>query len=74
MALVDKLDEKPASQMSKSHTDTKGTFTRFKKDGETFLQIDTYGSVNREKKDSQSQTIRFTPNAIKQLKKILETF
>jgi len=40
-------------------------------DGRKSLQIDTYGSAYRKMPDKKSQSIRFSPEAIKQLRKIL---
>jgi hypothetical protein len=41
------------------------------KNSEKFLQIDTYGSSDRQEQAKKSQSIRFSPEAIKQLKEIL---
>lgn len=35
------------------------------------LQVDTYGSVHRKMPNKKSQSIRFSPQAIKQLREIL---
>jgi len=40
--------------------------------GEKLLQIDTFGSSDREMPNKVSQSIQFSPSAIIQLKKILE--
>ena len=40
-------------------------------DGKNNLQIDTYGSTKRQIPGKKSQSIRFSPEAISQLKKIL---
>ena len=40
-------------------------------DGRKSLQIDTYGSAYRKMPDKKSQSIRFSPEAIAQLRKIL---
>jgi hypothetical protein len=37
-----------------------------------YLQIDTYSSKMRRNPDTLSQTIRFTPEAIEQLKAVLQ--
>lgn len=39
--------------------------------GQTYLNIRTYGSVNREKPESLSQKLQLGPEAIEQLKRIL---
>jgi hypothetical protein len=41
-------------------------------DGEKFLQIDTYGSKARKIPGKKSQSIRFTAEAVAQLRKIIE--
>lgn len=40
-------------------------------DGRKSLQIDTYGSAHRKMPDKKSQSIRFSPEAITQLREIL---
>jgi hypothetical protein len=40
-------------------------------DGRRSLQIDTYGSAQRKMQDKKSQSIRFSPEAIDQLRRIL---
>lgn len=70
MALVDKLDELKLEKNSK-HQSVDCTFTVVKEGGETFLQIDTYGSSHRQIKNKKSQSLRFSPKAIAQLKEIL---
>lgn len=40
-------------------------------DGRKSLQIDTYGSAHRKMPNKKSQSIRFSPEAIKQLRRIL---
>lgn len=40
-------------------------------DGHKSLQIDTYGSAQRKFTNKKSQSIRFSPEAIEQLRKIL---
>lgn len=40
--------------------------------GKKYLQIDTFGSEDREFTGKVSQSIQFSPDAIKQLKQILE--
>jgi hypothetical protein len=41
-------------------------------DGSKYLQVDTYGSSGRRFQGKKSQSIRFTPEAIEQLTKIIE--
>jgi hypothetical protein len=40
-------------------------------DGRKSLQIDTYGSAYRKMPDKKSQSIRFSPEALDQLRQIL---
>lgn len=40
-------------------------------DGRTYLQLDTYGSSERQFPGKKSQSIRFAPEAIQQLKSLL---
>ena len=57
------------------HTESDATFSIVHGDrGEVFLQVDTYGSSKRKKKGKKSQSIRFSPQAVDQLKKILGKF
>ncbi len=71
MALVNTI-KKNTLETSSKHKPVECTFSKVEKDGEKFLQIDTYGSKERKLKGKKSQTIRFTPKAIKSLKDILE--
>lgn len=70
MALVKKLEE---IQLERDvpHKEVNCTFTIVTKGGQQFLQIDTYGSKERQYEGKKSQSIRFSPKAIKQLKEIL---
>jgi hypothetical protein len=40
-------------------------------DGRKYLQLDTYGSTERQIKGKKSQSLRLTPEAISQLKEII---
>lgn len=40
-------------------------------DGQNLLQIDSYGSAKRKKPGKKSQSLRFTPQALDQLRRIL---
>ena len=68
MALVRKLLEQKLEKGSR-HEEVKCTYSIV--DGQ-YLQIDTYGSADREVPDQKSQTIRFAPEAVAQLKAILQ--
>ena len=39
--------------------------------GKQYLQIDTYGSVSRQMPGKKSQSLRLSPEAIRQLREIL---
>ncbi len=41
--------------------------------GRRCLQIDTYGSPGRKLPGKKSQSVRFTPDALRELRSILET-
>ena len=72
MAIVRKLEAIHLSKKS-SHTEVSGTYTIITEDnGEKYLQVDTYGSAEREKSGIKSQSIRFSPDAIIQLKSIID--
>lgn len=42
--------------------------------GERYLQIDTYGSIERMVPGKKSQSVRFAPEAIEQLKRLLQEY
>jgi hypothetical protein len=56
------------------HTEVDGTYAIVSdKEGKN-LQIDTYGSLQRKMPGKKSQSIRFGPEAISQLKAILDEY
>lgn len=56
------------------HTEVDCTYSIVGDDlGERWLQIDTYGSRDRQMTGKKSQSIRLAPGAIEELKKILST-
>jgi hypothetical protein len=70
MAIVRKL-ERITLERGSSHTEVNCTYSIIQdRDGKS-LQIDTYGSANRKMPDKKSQSIRFSPEAIAQLREIL---
>jgi hypothetical protein len=72
MALVDNL-EKITLVRSVPHSIVNGTYSIVLDDnGEMLFQIDTYGSDQRQIQGKKSQSIRFTPKAIRQLSSIIE--
>ena len=52
------------------HTECAGVIRKIEVDGQKFIQIDTYGSVNREIPDKLSQSLRLTEEAFQQLMKL----
>jgi len=71
MAIVKKLTRLQLEKDTK-HTDVDCTYSVVESNGgEKHLQIDTYGSDKRKILHKKSQSIRFTPEAIRQLKDII---
>lgn len=71
MALVREL-ELVTFDHGSPHTETNATYSIVTAgDGQRLLQIDTYGSAARQIPGKKSQTIRFAPEAIEQLRRIL---
>ncbi len=54
------------------HSECHGTIRAVEVDGEKFIQIDTYGSREREFQNKLSQSLRLTEAAFNQLKKLGE--
>ena len=52
------------------HTECSGVIRKIEVDGQKFIQIDTYGSVNREIPNKLSQSLRLTEEAFQQLMKL----
>lgn len=72
MAVVKRID--PMSlEVETRHTEAECTYSIVHYGGIKYLQIDTYGSPNRELRGKKSQSIRFAPEAIDGLKRILTT-
>ncbi|MES0446127.1 MAG: hypothetical protein ABUJ92_06240 [Desulfobacterales bacterium] len=72
MAIVKKLYPIYLDRDSK-HSDVNCTYAIITDDlGDKYLQIDTYGSATRKIPGKKSQSIRFSPEAIDQLKEILK--
>lgn len=71
MAIVRKL-EKLDLERDSTHKDVDATFSVVTDEtGRRHLQVDTYGSKERKYAGKKSQSIRFSPEAIAQLKTIL---
>jgi hypothetical protein len=72
MAIVRKL-ESITLEADVKHTEVDCTYSIVEdSSGEKCLQIDTYGSKKRKIPGKKSQSIRFSPDAIKQLKSIID--
>ncbi len=73
MAIVNELEHLVLDRDS-NHTTASCTYSIIENTDGRFLQIDSYGSTSRQEKGKKSQSIRFSPQAIEQLKAILKTF
>jgi hypothetical protein len=70
-----RIENMMVAEMSRNsvHESVEATYAIFQtSDGETYLQVDTYGSPGRAIPGKKSQSIQFGPNGIAQLKQILE--
>ncbi len=72
MATVRKLEQRDLERFAR-HTEVDGSYSIIELDGEKFLQIDTYGSKQRQDKGKTSQSLRFSQETIEQLLKIIKT-
>ena len=71
MAVVRKLEQAKLEKGS-SHTEVECTYSIVESNEGRYLQVDTYGSATRKIPGKKSQSIRFAPEAIRQLKLLLE--
>jgi hypothetical protein len=72
MAIVRHLNEQPL-QVESKHSETECTYSLVKdKEGIKYLQVDTYGSPDRKIEGKKSQSIRFSPEAISELRRIID--
>jgi hypothetical protein len=72
MAIIRKL-ERVSLERDSRHTEVNCTYSIVvDEQGKKSLQIDTYGSATRKIPGKKSQSIRYSPEAIEQLKGILE--
>ncbi|WP_319380549.1 hypothetical protein [Thiomicrorhabdus sp.] len=71
MAIVRKLEPITLERDSK-HTEVNATYTVIHDPEGDFLQIDTYGSVDRQEIGKKSQSIRLSPTALIQLESLLK--
>lgn len=71
MAIVRSLNHMTLERETR-HTEVNGTYSVIVDAGNRkYLQIDTYGSADRQILDKKSQSIRFSPEAIQELREIL---
>jgi len=70
MAIVRKLEQLLLERDSK-HTEVECTYSIINERDGDYLQVDTYGSKSRQEQGKKSQSIRFSPEAIRQLKEII---
>ena len=70
MARIDQLEEIQKERLAK-HAPIKAGFTIFKANGETILQIDSYGSADRQIPGKVSQSLQFGEKGIEALRSIL---
>jgi hypothetical protein len=72
MAIVRKLTQQ-ALQRDSRHTECDCTYSIVHdSNGKRYLQLDTYGSDSRQIPNKKSQSIRFAPEAIEELKLLLK--
>ena len=73
MALITKDNIKKIDKERNSvHNKVRATYTVFTSSGETYFQIDTYGSATKELKDKISQSIQVDKDMAKELIKLLK--
>lgn len=71
MAKIRSLTEKSIT-VRKRHSEVDATFSIVEGEhGEKCFQIDTYGSDEREKPGAKSQSLRFGPESVEVLKRLL---
>jgi len=71
MAVIRRLEHVTLERGS-AHTEVECTYSIIDNNEGRCLQIDTYGSALRRIPGKKSQSIRFAPEAIKQLKLLLQ--
>lgn len=70
MALITKLEEISLEKIT-PHKEVNCTFSIVYENNKKYLQVDTYGSRDRQILDKKSQSLRFSPEALEQLRDIL---
>ena len=71
MAVVKRFSIEPQNSRV-GHSECHGSIRAIEVDGEKFIQIDTYGSKDREFRNKLSQSLRLTEAAFNQIKKLGE--
>jgi hypothetical protein len=72
MARIDQIEEITMSRNS-VHGPVQVTYSVFHDvEGNAYLQIDTYGSLDREMPGKKSQSLQFSPAGIQRLREILD--
>lgn len=73
MALVKIMTDLNLDRTPSLHGEVDARYQVFERDGRHILQINTYGSEDREIPGKVSQTLQFGPEGIAQLKAILKS-
>ena len=73
LALIKHLEEKELERDA-AHLEAECSYTVLSIEGGQFLQLDSYGSSRRKMPGKKSQSIRFSLEAIRELRKILSRF
>ena len=72
MALITAL-ERITMERNTVHENVAATYSIFRDDkGDNYLQIDTYGTSHRQIPNKKSQSIQFGPEALNQLREVLD--
>ncbi|TFI46653.1 hypothetical protein E4O93_16870 [Diaphorobacter sp. DS2] len=71
MALIANIKAQPLQSVAK-HSTVECTYTVVITDDGKCLQLDTYGSAGRALPGKKSQSLRFSPEALQQLKQIIQ--
>lgn len=71
MAKIDTLEAASRERPGK-HRPVSATYHVFEADGETILQIDTYGSLERQTPGKITQSIQFGSEGLRSLRAILD--
>ncbi|MGE6489648.1 hypothetical protein [Paenisporosarcina sp. NPDC076898] len=69
MALINKITKE--TRNAKLHNEVEATYNIVTQNGETFIQINTFGSDDRAIKGKVSQSVQLSKEVIKELNEIL---